>query len=815
MSIIPNLPPHQLPFKRKNKEWRKKFVDWADSKTFSTNSLVRKSVMHKKINYDLLRGVLHMSDLELILNPDHLKAGFIPDRITHYPIMNSKLNVLIGEESKRVFDFRVVITNPNSISEIENNKRDAIRERLQQLLSDDSLSEDDFNQKLEQMNDFFTYEYQDMREVRANCLLNHYMKELNIPLEFNKGFRDATTVAEEIYQCDIRGGEPTFEKVNPLKIRIYKSGYSNKIEDADMIAIEDYWSPGKITDTYYEEIESLSSSDKKKLIELLDSNIAGSAADHDSMDNIDDRNGFINMNLIGDEAIATNGYYFDPMGLFSDGVDDSMMPYDIAGNVRVLRVYWKSRRKIKKVKSYDPETGEETFDFYPETYIIDKDKGEEETIFWVNEAWEGTKIGKDIYIGMRPRAVQYNRLSNPSRCHFGIVGSIYNMNDDKPFSLVDMMKPYNYLYDAIHDRLNKHLAKNWGKIVQLDLAKVPKGWDVEKWLYFAKTNNLAIVDSFKEGNSGLAKGHLAGSLNNASSGVIDAEMGNIIQQEVNLLEFIKMEMSDVVGISKQREGQISNRETVGGVERATLQSSHITEWLFYMHEDVKKRALECFLETAKIALKGRTLKFNYILGTGALQISEIDGDEFAENDYGLIVDSSNATQELNSKMDMLAQAALQNQALGFSTIMKLYGSCSLAEKQRMVEANEKRIQEQQQQQQQQQMEIQQMQIQQQASTEQARMEQEYKMNSENNETKILIAEINSQAEADRLALMNKDYAEEDVYTQKDKAELAEKIREFDMRLKFDREKLAYEKTKTKKDQALKSKQISKSNKASK
>ena len=405
MSTIPNLPPHQLPFKRKTKSWRRAFVDWADSKTFSTNSLVRKSVIHKKINYDLLRGKLHMSDLELILNPEHLKAGFIPDRITHYPIMNSKLNVLIGEESKRVFDFRVVITNPNSISEIENTKRDAIRERLQQLLSDDSLNEDDFNQKLEQMNDYFTYEYQDMREVRANCLLNHYMKELNIPLEFNKGFKDAATVAEEIYQCDIRGGEPTFEKVNPLKIRVYKSGYSNKVEDADMIAIEDYWSPGKITDTYYEEIESLSASDKKKLIDLLDNNIAGAAADHDSMDNIDDRNGFINVNLIGDEAIAANGYYFDPMGLFSDGVDDSMMPYDIAGNIRVLRVYWKSRREIKKVKSYDSETGEETFDFYPETYIIDTDKGEEETIFWVNEAWEGTKIGKDIYIGMRPRAV--------------------------------------------------------------------------------------------------------------------------------------------------------------------------------------------------------------------------------------------------------------------------------------------------------------------------------------------------------------------------------------------------------------------------
>lgn len=811
MSTIHNLPPHQLPFTRKNKEWRKKFVDWADSKTFSTNSLVRKSVIHKKINYDLLQGKLHMSDLELILNPENLKAGFIPDKITHYPIMNSKLNVLIGEESKRVFDFRVVITNPNSISDIENTKRDVLLQNLQELVANQSLSEEEFNSRLEKLDDYMSYEYQDMRESRANALLNHYIKELNIPLAFNNGFRDAAAVGEEIYQCDIRGGEPTFDKVNPLKIRIYKSGFSNKVEDADMIAIEDYMSPGRIIDDYYEEIECLSASDKKKLQDLLDNNVAG-AGSYDSMDNIDERNGFINVNLIGEEAVAASGYYFDPMGLFSDGTDDSLMPYDIAGNVRVLKVYWKSRRKIKKVKSYDPETGDEEFNFYPETYVIDENKGEEETIFWINEAWEGTKIGNDIYIGMRPRVIQYNRLSNPSRCHFGIVGSIYNMNDDKPFSLVDMMKPYNYLYDAIHDRLNKLIAKNWGKIITLDLAKVPKGWDVEKWLYFAKTNNVAVVDSFKEGNIGAATGKLAGALNNASSGVIDAELSNIVAQEINLLEFIKMEMSDVVGISKQREGQISNRETVGGVERATLQSSHITEWIFTIHEDVKKRALECFLETAKIAIKGRSLKFPYILSTGSLQISEIDGDEFAESDYGLIVDNSNSAQELNSKLDMLAQAALQNQALSFSTIMKLFGSCSIAEKQRMVESNEKRLQEQQQQQAQQQMQIQQEEIQRRAQLEQAKMEQEYRMNAENNDTKVLVAEINSQAETDRLALMNRDYEEEDVYTQKDKEDLTERIREFDAKLKLDNEKLAFEKSKAKKEQELKSKQLSKQSK---
>lgn len=91
-----------------------------------------------------------------------------------------------------------------------------------------------------------------MREVRANQLLNHYIKELEVPQLFNAGFLDAMVVGEEIYQCDIVGGEPVIEKLDPMKVRILRSGYSNKIEDADIIIIEDYWSPGRIIDTYWD-----------------------------------------------------------------------------------------------------------------------------------------------------------------------------------------------------------------------------------------------------------------------------------------------------------------------------------------------------------------------------------------------------------------------------------------------------------------------------------------------------------------------------------------------------------------------------------
>ena len=440
-------------------------------------------------------------------------------------------------------------------------KKTELFQKLQYIIANSSQSEEEFNQEIEKLNDYYSYEWQDMREIRANALLNHYMKEYNMPLLFNNGFMDAMAVGEEIYQCDIVGGEPVIERLNPLKVRVFKSGYSSKIEDADIIIIEDYWSPGKVIDTYY---ESLSKKDIE-YIEKLPDHVGQAAVD--SMDNVDERYGYVNNNMIGEE-ISTDGFYFDPLNLFSDSISNSLLPYDLAGNLRVLRVYWKSKRRIKKVKSYDPETGEEIYSFYPETYIANKDMGEEEQSFYINEAWEGTKIGTDIYVNMRPRAIQYNRMGNLSRCHFGIIGSIYNLNDNRPFSLVDIMKQYNYLYDTIHDRLNKMLARNWGKIINLDLAKVPKGWDVEKWIYYAKVNGLAVIDSFKEGNVGASTGILSGALNNASSGVIDAEFGNSIQQQVNLLEFIKMEMSEVVGITRQREGQVSNRETVGGIRKS-------------------------------------------------------------------------------------------------------------------------------------------------------------------------------------------------------------------------------------------------------
>ena len=787
MIDLKNLPPQMLSYSKKTKEWRKQHLDWADKRTYYFGNMVRNSLLKKRINYNLINGVLDMRDVELILNPDNVNALYVPESIQHFPIMNSKLHVLQGEEAKRRFEFKVVVTNPNSISEIENSKLAMLQEQVQAMIEDENLSEEEFNKELDKLSYYFDYQWQDIIEMRASTVLSHYMKELNIPKIFNDGFMDAMICGEEIYQCDIVGGEPTFERLNPLKVHIFKNGFSNKVEDADLIILIDFWSPGRILDTYFDVLS-------KKDVDSIDK--LASTFSSDSMYNIDERNAFINTAEIDGTDISGGTVIENFLLMGQSGFSATSNYYDLQGNIRVLRLYWKSKRKIKKVKSYDPETGEELFDFYPETYIIDKDAGEEEEIFWINEAWEGTKIGPDIYVNMRPRIVQYNRLSNPSRCHFGIVGSMYNLNDSRPFSLVDMMKPFAYFYDVIYDRLNKAIAANWGKIVKLDLAMVPKGWEIDKWLYYAKVNHVAVTDSFKEGSGGAAQGKVVGALNTQSNGVIDAEQGNYIQEHINLLEFIKNEMGEVAGITRQREGQISNRETVGGVERSNLQSSHITEWLFTMHDDVKKRALECFLETAKIAMRGRNKKFQYITSDGAIKSLEIDGDTFADSDYGIVVDASPETQNLASKLDTLAQAALQNQTLSFSSIMKIYTSSSLSEIRRTIEKDEQAIQERQAEQAQQEQEIAQQQMQTQMEMKQAEMNFQDMLNQRDNDTKILIEHIKQSGNAENEVLEVQDNSME-------RAKLDEQIRQFNERLAFDKTKLSKEIDIKEKDLAIK------------
>ena len=747
MSELKNFPSQKLPFKRKGKQWRRDHLDWADDNSYLNNSSIRRKLKNKKINLNLYLGKLDINDMKLILNPGGLEKFFVPDAIQHYPIITPRVNVLVGEEKRRKFDWSVQITNPDTLSKIKSDKKKAVEAKLMEMLQSD-VSDEELEKELTKYGDYINFDYQDIREKRANLLMRHYISNLDMKIHFQQGFKDALIQGEEIYMFDIVNGDVKFEKLNPLKVYTLRSGYSNKIEDSDVIVLDDFWAPGRIQDTFYNDLSDL---DVKKLDE--GEWTSGNVNLDGVSEAVDDVAG---LKILGKEGMDS---YIESTGIFNSPDSYGRDSYtDGNGNVRVLRMFWRSMKKILKVSFFD-EMGKKQTKFMSEDYIVNKAMGETSESLWIPQWWKGVKIGKDTYLQIKPREIQYNKLDQPSFNSCGIVGQVYNSGDEESVTMVDRAKPFQYLYDISWYRVNEALSKYLGSIVELDLAKVPTGWSVTKWLYFARKSGVSVVDSFKEGQKGMAKGKLAGSVGNTTGRVLEQRVGDFIQTHIDMMEFAKAQMDEITGVSRQRLGQVENRETVGGVERAVSQSNHITEELFTLHDYCKKRCFQMLIETAKIALKGRTLKFSYIADDTTRQLAEIDGDQFAEEEYGLAVSNDDEINKMEQKLDGMVQMGLQNQMLSFSTAIKIYNSPSVREIQRLIEKDEQKMQESQAKSAEDQNKQAQAQMEQAALTEQQAQALDLEKFNREDETKRYIAEL--QAETSRIQKENNDRGVED------------------------------------------------------
>jgi hypothetical protein len=678
---VKNFPKQKKSFKSKGKQWRRDHLDWADTNSYLNSGTVRRKLKNKKINLNLYNGRADVNDMKLILNPGGMEQFYVPDAVQHYPIITPRVNVLVGEEKRRKFDWSVKITNPDTISQIKKDKKKLVDQKLQEFLSS-NLSDEELEKEIQAYGDYINFDYQDIKEKRANLLMRHYIGSLNMKITFQQGFKDALIMGEEIYIFDIVNGRVTFEKLNPLNVHTLRGGYGNKIEDSDVIVIDEFWSPGKIQDHYYDDLNNAD------VIKLDSGVFQGSKTDLDGENlAIDDAAG---LELLNRESINA---FIESTGVYNSSSSEGKSTYtDTDGNIRVLRMFWKSMKQVLKVTYFD-NLGKQQIKFRSEDYVLDKTKGETAEKLWVSQWWKGVKVGKDTYLQIKPREIQYNLINQPSFNSCGIVGQIYNTTEQEAVSMVDRAKPFQYLYDISWYRVNEALAKYLGSIVELDMAKIPTGWTVTKWLYFARKSGISVVDSFKEGQKGMAKGKLAGSVGNTTGKILEQRVGDFIQVHIEMMEFAKAQMDEITGVSRQRLGQVENRETVGGVERAVSQSNHITEELFTLHDYCKKRCFQILLETAKIALKGNELKFSYIADDMTRQIMEIDGDEFAEEEYGLEISNDDAINEMAQKLDGMVQMGLQNQMLSFSTAMKIYNSPSIREVQRMIEKDEQQMKE--------------------------------------------------------------------------------------------------------------------------
>lgn len=671
-SVITIFPSQKRSQAEKNEKWAIDCVDAAEHLVIFRDQRIRQSQYNKKVNYNLANDILDIKDIEGIINPLGLKGATFPAKMQNYPLINPKIDLLVGEESKRRFDWKIRAINEDAVSEKQNEKKQALLSLAVEVIKSESFDETSLKRRLNDLNKYYNYDYLELREQMATKILKYLYRSMFLKMLFNRGFHDALIAGEEIYCADVVSGEPVLRKVNPLNLYTIRSGDSPYIEDSDVIIEEIYKSPGQVVDEYYEELteEEIVSIEEGHVNNAVGTGVLSYKALNPNI-SIDD---FVQQNSRG--LIVVN----------EKGVRAFGGAYDSEGNIRIIRVVWKSRKKIGKLSWID-ENGEKQEDIIDENYKPSKERGETVEWLWVNEYWEGTKIGENIYVKLRPRPVQFRSMINLSSCKPGYVGTLYNINDSKVKSLMDRGKPYQYLYNIFMYRTELAFAKSKGKIAELDISKVPDGWTMDKWMYYAEIMGWAVVDPFNEGKKGQALGKLSGTFNTTGK-VLDMELGNYIQQHISMLQYIENQMGQIVGVTNQRQGQIETRELVGNVERAVSQSSHITEKWFMLHDNTKVRAMEALLETAKFAWRGKTKKLQYVLDDLSTEILDVDGNMFNESEYSLFVSDGTSDAELISALKGLAQAGLQNDKISFSSLMSIYNSDSVASIRRKIEASE-------------------------------------------------------------------------------------------------------------------------------
>lgn len=681
-------PVQKLPLSKKNEAWRKACVDVIISREGSSfvNGRSRRDTI--KINYDLYNSKFNEDDFKYVIDPFNVGDGF-PAHPQNFNIVKPKVDLLIGEASKRPFNFRVFSTGDEAISEVQDYMKDMlIKEYLGGMVAGDD--DEETGKKIAEIDTYVKNKFNTAAEQTAYNSLLYLRQYLNIDHETIRGFKDALISGEEIYYTGIINGEGVLERVNPYHCTYDNNPDMERIEDGDWFVKRNLMSPAAI----YDKLQSImEEEDLDNLIRMT----GGSS--------LSSRPSDVNFNSI---------IYKDK--IISDVQNDEFFKGQL---LPVWHACWKSYKKVGTIYWTDPETGQEVEDLVDETYKLDEADeaiGKKIEWDWIGEVWEGYRVGTDIYLGIQPVQYQYHSLEKPKTCKLPYIGSRYNAVNTRNMSLIDLMKPLQYMYIVIWYRLELAIARDKGRIINMDITQIPKsmGIDVNKWMHYLSALGVNLINPYEEGWDipGREGGRPAQFQAMSSQ---DLSMASVIADYINLLNKIEDMAGEISGISRQRQGEISSSELVGNVQRATIQSSHITEPWFEMHNNVIRRVYTALLNVSKFAWsENKKKKLQFVVDDFCRKFIELN-DDFLYSDFDVFVADSTKENANLEALRTLAQPAIQNGAT-LSDAALILTTDSISEiRRKLKEIEEKRAQmeqEQAQQQQQVQVQIQQMQMEQ-------------------------------------------------------------------------------------------------------
>jgi len=847
-------PKQRLSYKEKKKDNFKWAKDFADSiiryhdqdfcEDCPQNENDKKSPwQHRRIknmlsNYRLYNNQIDQSDFIEYCDSLGIKESLNVkiNEIKPYNKTYNKINVLLGEEFKRPDNQRVILVNAEGIKSKLDYKNQLYQEYIQytlqkvafeaksqfpELAPESFQSEEEYQQAMQEQEQaiqqkvdsimepaeiekYMKTKYLHQKEILAGDLLNYLLHKELIKEKKNDGFKHGLISGEEGVWVGIVNGEPVLEVLNPLKMFYHKSSEVKYIQDGMYAGYRTHMTINDVLDRF---ADDLTDDEKEKLEDRYSSQIQNG-----------DENLISKSMKYGDQR--TIEYKYSENG-FPDGIGSyGGTAYD---DIEVIHLEWVSQRRVGFLSYFDENLEINVTKHLDESYTPPADavkfEREEKGIKvrgfkwfddllqtevelewdWIPEVWETTRIDTDIFCNTRPKPNQHYSLDNPYKVKLGYHGVVYNNMNAPSQSIMDRMKPYQYLFFIAMDKFKKHLALDKGQIVGIDSSRLDPKFPIEKTIHFLEEAGYYVYN-------GLQNADMPGS---AQRPGIDSINASNLQHLINfaeILAYFDEQISDAAGVTRQREGASSPYETATNNQQSIVQSSHITETTFMVHEQLWKEVKQSLIEVAEVAYKEKPLTTQYVLNDGSRLILEIDSDFFNNASFGIFVSDNAKEDQVFEELRSLVQPMIQSDRVMIRDIINILTADSLQElKRELISSEDTRIQREQEQAQQQQQHEKEMQEQMLQAQE---AERQHQINIEAMKGEIVIAkaeidskrfmlaqDVNENGEPDRLEIEKLKLAEkeeEDTVKENEKDRRHESI-ENEKDRQVEREKIAAQK----------------------
>jgi hypothetical protein len=672
-----------------DESWIKNTMDYFSNKAYAEYIKNRDTFVK---NYDLMKGILRMEDFyqepEVRSFTDILTADLeLPAYVKMYSIITTPVNELVGEISKRPDTFRVKAFDDDSQAEELQFKTDTLQQYVisqvkQQLLQKAAIAGQEIDEEqldqmtMEQVKDQLD-SYTSVAEKWANHILTCQKAEFNIKEKSEDAFRDMLISAREFYHIyednsklgfniEVANPKNTWFLTTPDRKWIsdptgraqgaYAAGTVQVMELSEIIE--------SIPDLTKEEIDHLRSSlQDYGLINVRESNLGNPDA------------------IPGQDSVMYDT--FDPLVLQTRMIIESEMKENndglkdflgLTNNVSsfgykyvVVRSYWISKRKIGKL-IYIDDMGNEQSLLVDETYKSGTIPTQQSLEWgWVNEWYQGTKIGPDIY------HIKPFKLLN----YCPIIGTTYEVKNTEAKSLVDLMKPFQVLYNVCMNQLYKLLEKEVGKVQLMSLRHIPipKDGDAQDaldiWEMEARNRGVVFIDDSPENLKAPS------SFNQFTA--LDLTRTQEIQSRYTLAQQLKAECWELVGMSRQRMGSISASESATGTNTAMQQSYSQTEPLFIAHEYVMGQLYQAIIDAALYVESSKPQStLSYITSEGESAFVQVNGSDLKFRDLKVFLTNRPEDTQMFNELRQLSQAIIQNGGTLYD-VVELYSSKSQRE----------------------------------------------------------------------------------------------------------------------------------------